>query len=103
MLTERKLRQIIKEEILNELNKNDVVNLQNIFLKDVDPKLTVDEKVDIIKPRVDAKGDVIYDTLLDYLHMDEVVRNQLKQRKGFDQRRQYELIKMGIAQVKPSY
>jgi hypothetical protein len=102
MLTERKLRQIIKEEILNELNKNDVVNLQNIFLKDVDPKLTVDEKVDIIKPRVDAKGDVIYDTLLDYLHMDEVVRNQLKQRKGFDQRRQYELIKMGIAQVKPS-
>jgi len=102
MLTERKLRQIIREEILNELNKNDVVNLQNIFLKDVDPKLTVDEKVDIIKPRVDAKGDVIYDTLLDYLHMDEVVRNQLKQRKGFDQRRQYELIKMGIAQVKPS-
>jgi hypothetical protein len=102
MLTERKLRQIIKEEILNELNKNDVVNLQNIFLKDVDPKLTVDEKVDIIKPRVDAKGDVIYDTLLDYLYMDEVVRNQLKQRKGFDQRRQYELIKMGIAQVKPS-
>ena len=102
MLTERKLRQIIKEEILNELNKNDVVNLQNIFLKDVDPKLTVDEKVDIIKPRVDAKGDVIYDTLLDYLHMDEVVRNQLKQKKGFDQRRQYELIKMGIAQVKPS-
>jgi hypothetical protein len=34
--------------------------------------------------------------------MDEVVRNQLKQRKGFDQRRQYELIKMGIAQVKPT-
>lgn len=102
MLTERKLRQIIRKELLLELNKNDISVLQSIFLNGIDPKLTVDEKVDIIKPRVDAKGDVIYDTLLDYLHMDEVVRNQLKQRKGFDQRRQYELIKMGIAQVKPS-
>ena len=102
MLTERKLRQIIKEEILNELNENDVAVLQSIFLNGIDPTSTVDQKVEIIKPRVDAKGDVIYDTLLDYLNMDEVVRNQLKQRKGFDQRRQYELIKMGIAQVKPT-
>ena len=102
MLTERKLRQIIREELLLEINKNDVTILQSIFLNGIDPKLSVDEKVDIIKPRVDAKGDVVYDTLLDYLHMDEIVRNQLKQRKGFDQRRQYELIKMGVAQIKPS-
>ena len=100
MLTERKLRQIIREEILLELNKNDVAVLQNIFLKGVDPKLTTEEKVDIIKPRVDAKGDVVYDLLIDFLNMDETLRKELKQRKGFDERRQYELIRMGIKQVK---
>ena len=100
MLTETKLRQIIREEILNELNKNDVVNLQNIFLKDVDPKLTVEEKVDIIKPRVDSKGDMIYDILLDFLHMDETLRKQLKQFNNLDERRRYELIRLGIAQIK---
>lgn len=100
MLTERKLRQIIREEILLELNKNDVVVLQNIFLKDVNPKLTTEEKVDIIKPRVDAKGDLVYDLLIDFLGMDETLRKELKQRKGFDERRQYELIRMGIAQIR---
>jgi len=100
MLTERRLRQIIREEILLEINKNDVAVLQSIFLNRIDPKLTVDEKVDIIKPRVDAGGDKTYDLLIDFLGMDETLRKELKQRKGFDERRRYELIKMGIAQVK---
>jgi hypothetical protein len=98
-ITEVRLRQIIRQEILQELNSKDIDDLRNIFLKGIDNKLSKEEKLDIIKPRVDAQGDVVYNNLLNALHMDEELRKELKA-KGLDTRRRYDIIRLGIDQIR---